>query len=328
MDTPVAFLIFNRPEVTRRVFREIARARPRRLLVVADGPRPGRPGEAALCEQARTVVDGADWGCEVLKNFADENMGCRRRVSTGLDWVFDACEEAIVLEDDCLPDPSFFPFCEELLARYRSDERVAMVCGTNFQRGRRRSAYSYHFSRHVTVWGWASWRRVWRHYDVGMGLWPGLRETNWLESLLVNPVAVDYWRGVFDMMHGGAAGRADTWDYQLFFSWWARHQLAVTPEVNLVTNLGFGADATHTRDAASLATMAALPSAPIALPLSHPPHLYLDRDADHFAFRQICPWIVENQPLYWRARHRLAGALPAPLRRAARGLKARLTAAR
>ena len=313
---------------TRRVFSEIARARPRRLLVVADGPRAGREGEAARCEEARAVVRRVDWDCELLTNFADENMGCKRRVSTGLDWVFGTCEEAIILEDDCLPDPTFFPFCEELLEKFRDDERVAMVCGNNFQRGRRRSQYSYYFSRHVTVWGWASWRRVWRHYDVGMRLWPELRETNWLESLLVNPVMVEYWRGVFDMMHEGTAERADTWDYQLFFAWWARGALAVTPEVNLVTNVGFGADATHTRDAAALSTMAELPSAPVELPLRHPPYLYLDREADHFAFRQICPWIVENQSLYWRARHRLSSALPAPLRQSVRNLKSKLTAAR
>ena len=117
MQTPVAFLIFNRPETTRRVFREIARARPRRLLIVADGPRESRPEEAARCEEARAVVREIDWDCELLTNFSDENLGCRRRVSTGLDWVFENCEEAVILEDDCLPDPSCFPFCEELLEK-------------------------------------------------------------------------------------------------------------------------------------------------------------------------------------------------------------------
>lgn len=320
MDTPVAFLIFNRPETTRRVFREIARARPRRLLVVADGARDS--AEAERCAATRAVVAEVDWDCEVLTNYSDTNMGCKRRVSSGLDWVFDNCEEAIILEDDCIPHPSFFPFCEELLARYRDDERVAMICGNNFQRGRRRSPPdSYFFVRHVTVWGWASWRRVWRHYDVEMKQWPELRDSRWLEDMLVNPVAVEYWRGVFDVMHEASAARANTWDYQLFFSWWARHALAVSPETNLVTNIGFGADATHTKDA--LKSLAELPAEEIAFPLRHPSGVRLDREADDFAFRQICPWIVENQNLYWRLRHRLTGALPDPLRQSIRKLRAK-----
>ena len=142
MKTPVAFLIFNRPETTARVLEEIARARPPKLLVVADGPRADRPGEADLCRAARAVLSRVDWPCEVLTNFSETNLGCRRRVSSGLDWVFEEVEEAIVLEDDCLPHPSFFPFCEELLERYRADERVMAVSGDNFQQGRRRTPYS------------------------------------------------------------------------------------------------------------------------------------------------------------------------------------------
>jgi hypothetical protein len=326
LKTPVAFLIFNRPEATRRVFDEIARAQPRRLLVVADGPRSAE--ESEKCAEARAVLQLIDWDCELLTNFSDVNLGCKRRVASGLDWVFEICEEAIILEDDCLPDPTFFPFCEELLEKYRHDDRVAMICGNNFQRGRRRSQYSYYFSRHVTAWGWASWRRVWRYYDVKMSLWPAVRETNWLESLLVNPVAVEYWRGVFDMMYEGATERANTWDYQFFFSWWVRHALAVTPEVNLITNLGFNPDATHTHDAQALKTMAALPSAPIDIRRTHPPYMHFDREADNFAFRQICPWIVDNQSLYWRLRHRFASAWPRPLRQSIRHLRDVITAAR
>ena len=326
MDTPVAFLIFNRPETTARVFREIARARPRRLLVVADGPRADRPGEAERCAEARAVVERVDWDCEVLRNYSDVNEGVKLRCASGIEWVFEQCEEAIFLEDDCLPDPSFFPFCEELLEKYRHDERVAMICGSNFQRGQRRSPYSYFFVRHTTVWGWASWRRAWQHYDIGIRLWPDLRETRWLEDMLVHPAAVEYWRGVFDAVHDGVGEVAENWDYPFFFTWWARHALAVSPEVNLISNLGFGPEAAHTRDV--IETMAALPAEAIEFPLRHPPYMRLDREADHFAFRQICPWIVENQNLYWRLRHGFTGALPRPLRSSIRRLRARLTGAR
>lgn len=316
MNTPVAFLIFNRPDTTDRVFEEIRRARPRRLLVVADGAR--NAGEESRCAASRAVVERVDWDCEVLTNFSDVNMGCKRRVASGLDWVFEQCEEAIILEDDCVPHPTFFPFCTELLERYRDDERIGMICGNNFQRGRKRSPYSYYFSRHVTVWGWASWRRAWRHYDVEMKLWPTLRETSWLDDMLVNPVAVRYWRETFDRTH---AGLVDTWDYQLFFSWWTQNALAATPNANLISNIGFRPDAVHTRD--RLNTMAELPVEAIDLPLSHPPHMSLDRDADNLAFRQICPWIIENQNLYWRLRHRLVAAVPEPVRKSIRQLRAR-----
>jgi len=284
MQTPVAFLIFNRPETTRRVFREIARARPRRLLVVADGPRESRPEEAARCEEARAVVREVDWDCELLTNFSDENLGCRRRVSTGLDWVFENCEEAVILEDDCLPDPSFFPFCEELLEKYRGDERVMAVCGDNYLFERRRAPHSYFFQRLPGGWGWATWRRAWRRYDAAMKRWPSLRDSTWLEDLLGDARAARYWRGVFDRMF--AAGEdADTWDYQWVFSVWAQGGVVATAGVNLVSNIGWGAGATHTTLTESV--LANIPTAEIEFPLRHPPEVRVDAEADRLTFENI-----------------------------------------
>lgn len=158
--TAIVFLIFNRPEETARTFAAIKAARPSTLLVVADGPRLDRAGEQELCARTRTVIDGVDWPCEVLRNFADANIGCGRRVSSGLDWAFSQVDEAVILEDDCLPDPSFFPYCDELLERYRTDERIMMVSGNNFQNGASRTWDSYYFSRLPHCWGWATWRRA------------------------------------------------------------------------------------------------------------------------------------------------------------------------
>lgn len=326
MRTPVAFIIFNRPDTTARVFAEIARARPPKLLVVADGPRAERPDEAELCRAARSVVARIDWDCEVLTNFSDVNLGCRDRVASGLTWVFEQVEEAIILEDDCLPDPTFFPFCEELLERYRTDERVAMICGSNFQQGHPRSPYSYFFVRHTTVWGWATWRRAWAHFGAGMETWRELRETSWLDDLLVNPVAAKYWREVFDAVHDRVGEVGENWDYPFFFTWWARHALAVSPEINLVSNIGFGPGAAHTREV--IDTMAALPTRELRFPLRHPPYMRLDRAADNFAFRQICPWLIEHQSLYWRLRGRLTGALPQPVRESVKRWRARLGSSR
>jgi hypothetical protein len=316
LKTPVAFVIFNRPDRSERVFAEIAKARPAKLLVVADGPR--HPGEREQCDAARAIIDRVDWDCEVLKNYSAVNLGCKRRVSSGLGWVFDQVEEAIILEDDCLPHESFFPFCTELLERFRNDERVSMICGSNFQRGKQRSPYSYFFGLHVTVWGWASWRRVWRHYDLEMRRWAQLRETSWLADLLMNPVAVRYWQETFE---GAFRGDYDTWDWQLFFSWWSRNMLALVPDRNLVSNIGFGTQASHTRD--SLPSMAGLPIEAMTFPLNHPADVHLDRDADNFSFRQIYPFIIENQSYYWQLRHKFVATLPQPLREKIRLLRSK-----
>lgn len=299
------------------MFTALAHARPRQLLVIADGPRDS--AEAERCAQTRAIIDRVDWDCEVVTNYSDVNLGCKLRVASGLDWVFEKCEEAIVIEDDCLPEASFFPFCIELLERYRDDERVSMICGSNFQQGNRRSPASYLFLLHVTAWGWASWRRAWRHYDLEIKQWAELRETPWLENLLINPVAVKYWNETFDRTF---AGEVDTWDYQFFFSWWARNALAIVPDRNLVTNIGFGSDSSHTADV--LPTMANLPFETMNFPLQHPVEVSLNRRADDFSFRQICPWIVENQNLYWQFRHKLASSLPNPLRQKVRQLRARI----
>lgn len=299
MQTPVAFLIFNRPDVTARVFAEIARARPAKLLVVADGARADRPGEREACERTRAVVGRVDWDCEVLTNFSEVNLGCRRRVASGITWVFEQVEEAIIVEDDCLPDPTFFRFCEELLARFREDERVMMLSGDNFQFGRRRTPYSYYFSRMVHVWGWASWRRAWRHYDVEMKLWRDLRDTPWLLDLLGDEEAAAFWRDIFDKT---AAGH-DTWDFQWVFACWAQHGLSALPERNLVTNIGFGAGATHTHAETRAAN---IPAEALEFPLRHPPHFAREREADLFTMRELM--LPAKSSVYSRLRRKLSAA--------------------
>ncbi|MEW6491011.1 MAG: glycosyltransferase family 2 protein, partial [Cyanobacteriota bacterium] len=164
MKTPVVFIIFNRPDTTQKVFEAIRQAHPPLLFVIADGPRPNKPGEDQKCAATRAIIDQVDWDCEVLTNYSEINLGCERRVSSGLNWVFDTVEEAIILEDDCLPHPTFFSFCEELLDYYRNDQRVMVITGQNVQFGRKRTDYTYYFSRYNHCWGWASWRRAWRSY--------------------------------------------------------------------------------------------------------------------------------------------------------------------
>lgn len=278
---PVALFIFNRPETTARVFERIAQAKPSQLLVVADGARADRPGEAERCAAARALVSHVTWDCEVRTNFSDENLGCRQRVSTGLDWVFDVVESAIVLEDDCLPDPTFFPFCAEMLDRHRDDTRIGVISGNNFQRDTNRSPYSYYFSRYVHIWGWASWRRTWRQYDVAMKLWPEVRDTDLLLDVAGSRRSAEGWRARFDAVHNGSL---DTWDYQLTFTCWMQHMLCIIPNVNLVSNVGFGPTATHTLDDGPLANV---PVRPMSFPLRHPPYVIRDLVADRHTQHSI-----------------------------------------
>ena len=146
MNTPVAFIIFKRPETTIKVFEAIRQAKPPQLFVIADGANINNIDEIKRCENTRAIIERVDWDCEVFKNYSDNNLGCAKRVSSGLDWVFNHVEEAIILEDDCLPHPTFFPFCEQLLTRYKTDTRIASISGQNVQFGRNTIQYSYYFS--------------------------------------------------------------------------------------------------------------------------------------------------------------------------------------
>ena len=215
------------------------------MLVIADGPRPDHPSDIEGCKTARAVIERVDWDCEVLTNYSEANLWCKARVSSGLDWAFQNVEEAIILEDDCLPHPTFFRFCEELLERYRDDERIALISGTNLQIVQKKNPYGYYFSHYPMVWGWATWRRFWKHYDVNIKRWPEPRNSGLIESILGNKeVVYHYWRKVFDAMY---KGKIDTWDYQVVFTTWLQRALAIIPRVNLVSNIGFGGAATHTK---------------------------------------------------------------------------------
>jgi GT2 family glycosyltransferase len=276
MQTPVAFIIFNRPDSTSRVFEAIRQAKPPLLLVIADGARSSKPGEAEKCAATRAIIDRVDWDCEVRTNYADVNLGCGKRVSSGIDWVFQEVEEAIILEDDCLPHPSFFQFCEEMLAYYRDDSRIMAISGNNFQRGRKCSDDSYYFSRYNHVWGWASWRRAWKHYDFTMSEWPQVRDGNWLNSILDNRELSKYWTVEFEKVYRGAI---DTWDYQWTFACWIQNSLTILPQVNLISNIGFNADATHTNKDVPWASQSIYP---IDSPLIHPSFMLRNTVADSF----------------------------------------------
>lgn len=273
---PVALFLYARPDTTAQVFQAIRAARPLQLFLVADGPRAGDPAGAARCAAARDVVAQVDWDCAVATNYAPSNLGLKARIETGLDWLFAQVEEAIVLEDDCLPDPSFFHYAAELLARFRDEPRVMNISGSNFQFRARHGDASYYWSRYPHVWGWATWRRAWRHYDGAMRRWPELRGNGWLEDLLGDPRAARYWSLLFEQVFS----RGHTWDYPWLLACWLNDGLSAVPNSNLVTNLGFRADATHTRENSSL--FSNMPLEPLAFPLTHPASMAREVEADTF----------------------------------------------
>lgn len=297
LKTPVALIVFNRPDKAERVFAEIRKARPPKLLVVADGPRENRAGEAQKCAATKAIINRVDWDCDVLTNFSDRNLGCMRRVSSGIDWVFKQVEEAIILEDDCIPNPTFFRYCQELLEFYRCDQRIGMISGDNFQFGRRRNDESYYFSKYCHIWGWATWRDRWcTSYDVTMAKWPRIRDEGWLTDIVGNEREAAFWHKIFERVY---RGEIDTWDYQWMFANWVEGRLAVLPAVNLITNIGFDPSATHTMGDSELAN---LPSHALRFPLTHPVGVIRNMRADAFSERRCF-----RIPLLRRIRNKLAG---------------------
>jgi hypothetical protein len=266
LNTPITFIIFNRPETTKIVFEEIRRAKPARLLIIADGPRESKPGEREKCEQTRAIVENIDWECEVLRNYANVNMGCKNRVSSGLDWVFDNVEESIILEDDCVPDPSFFRYCQELLAKYRNDERVMVISGDNMLFENNNQEHSYYFSKYIHIWGWASWRRAWKLYDVKIRFWPDIKEKKLLTDI-VDKSNLPEWENNFDLVY---ANKFDTWDYQWVLIIWMQSGLSIVPSKNLISNIGFSENATHTFGESIYAIMK---TETLDFPLIHPPYM-------------------------------------------------------
>jgi hypothetical protein len=285
--TAVLFLIFNRPDVTGQVMGAIRAARPKRLYVAADGPRD-RPGEADQCRKARQIATTVDWPCQVHTLFRDRNLGCGAAVSSAIDWFFDHEEEGIILEDDCLPSADFFRFCDELLPRFRSEERVMALCGSCYTQSTFDMPVSYYFSCYSDMWGWATWRRAWRSFDRNLSRWPAFKKSGGLKSVLREaPWAVMPWADIFDRT---AAGQIDTWDYQWMYTVLEQGGLACYPNRNLISNLGCRPDATHTTEVGPIACK---PHQPFVFPFCHPRELVrsqsLERELEQFRFGIIRP---------------------------------------
>lgn len=268
-------MIYNRPDLTKLVFEKIKLIKPRNLFIAADGPKIDDLVDKDLCDKSREVLNNINWDCNVETLFRADNLGCKKGVSSAISWFFENVEEGIILEDDCLPDISFFRFCGELLQKYKNEHRIMTISGNNFLNEKIDIKYSYLFSRYNLTWGWATWRRAWKLYDIDMIKWKDLRDTNWLYKILEDETAVNSRKKIFDNM---ASGKIDTWDYAWTYTSWLYNGLCILPKTNLVSNIGFRPDATHTKNKENF--FANYPLGNLVFPLSHSPNILNDNKID------------------------------------------------
>jgi len=292
LTTAVLFLVFNRLDTTQQVFKTIQQAKPPRLYIAADGPKQNKDGEAETVQIVRDfVMNNIDWECEVKTLFRDDNLGCKKAVSGAISWFFENEEMGIILEDDCLPTQSFYWYCDNLLKYYQYDMRVWHISGDNFQQGVIHGDGSYYFSRFSHIWGWATWADRWRNYDVEIRSLDKFKTDNVIHNFFSSPSTRQYWLNVFDSV---AQNRVDTWDYQWIFTCWKNNGLSVLPNVNLVKNIGFGVDATHTMDSNS--EMSNLEHSDMELPVKHCSMLVANQKADDYTENRM----FSNKPIMVR----------------------------
>ncbi|MDB5266923.1 MAG: hypothetical protein JWN89_738 [Parcubacteria group bacterium] len=282
MNTPVLLMAFTRLDTAQKIFNEIRRVQPKRFFMYVDGPRETHPEDGPKLEAVKDLLKQIDWECEVKTMFPEKNMGFMEGMRAAISWFFDHVEEGMIFEDDCLPDPTFFPFVEEMLEKYRDDERVMHISGDNFQFGRKRGNASYYFSVYPNSWGWATWKRAWKHVDPDMKSFPLFKEKRTIQTILSRTDEQRVWMDTFEKSY---TGTFKTWDYVWVYTIFERGGLCVMPNVNLISNIGFGAHGTHTLSSASM--FANIPTESMIFPLVHPTEISPDKEADHFTFKNL-----------------------------------------
>jgi hypothetical protein len=275
-NTPVLLVIFNRTDTTALVLKAISEVRPKYIYVAADGPRPDKPGETQSCEAARKLVlDSITWPAEVKTLFHDQNLGCGKAVSTAVTWFFTHVSEGIILEDDTIPNPSFFNYCSQLLEYYRTDDRIMHIGCANFQPPGKKYAASYYFSSIAHGWGFATWKRAWDSYSFDIKDLAAFMASGQIRKYYNDLKIIEYWYNVFRTMeyHG-----IDTWDHQWTLSIWKKGGLTIIPAVNMISNIGVGPDATNTK---AMGDWFNIPKKELP-PVKHPDKMIQDKAADAY----------------------------------------------
>lgn len=283
LNTPILFLVFNRLEPTKKVFESIKKAQPPRIYIASDGPRKNINGEIEEVERVRNyILQNINWDCEVKTLFREKNLGCKYAVSDAISWFFKNEEQGIILEDDCLPNESFFWFCEELLEKYKNDFRVWHISGDNFQDNKLRGDGTYYFSQYSHVWGWATWANRWQHYDVEISSFKSFFENINMRSVYKNKNDQLYWLNIFQNVYDG---KIDTWDYQWTYTILINNGLSILPNKNLISNIGFGKNATHTTSSES--EFSNIPKFELDRLMIHPEFTLPDIDADIYTGKKM-----------------------------------------
>jgi hypothetical protein len=285
-DIPVLFLIFNRIDTTKEVFESIKSAKPPKLYIASDGARKSKEGEEIIVNELRDyIIKSIDWNCEVITLFRNINLGCKAAVSGAVDWFFENEEMGIILEDDCLPSLSFFKFCQETLVKYKFDERVSGVSGSNFKSSLNlNNQDSYFFSEILYMWGWATWRRSWQLNKKFTENFLELRNKSQIDNVTSNKVANQMWMSESEK---AIKGEIDTWDYQWLFANICDHKLAIYPSENLILNIGFDENATHTKHVRDELIVT---QKQIDFPLTHPNFMIRNNNYDQFFYSNIYGW--------------------------------------
>lgn len=307
MKTPVLLLVFNRPEYVRQSLSHLRSIQPSRLFISGDGPRASHPDDVDKIKQVRRVIEQeVDWECELITTFRKHNGGCKLGVSQGISWFFQHVEHGIILEDDCIPHPSFYQFCGELLERYADNEGIFSIMGANILQ-RRYSNDSYIFTPHMFCWGWATWRRAWKYFDLDMYGLNDSKTRQMLLGLFEDESIVRYWTDIF---HKTQSDEIDSWANRWVYACFYNQAMNILSNVNLVTNVGFGfnADATHTK--LTHAKHSIVPSFSMKFPLRHPTTITLNRDRARFIQQSIY-----QEPLLKKLWHFCYGSLCARIER-------------
>lgn len=279
--TPILFTIFNNPDTTGKVFEVIKKIKPTKLYIAADGARVHKVGEFELCVATRKVTENIDWPCEVYRKYSDTNLGCKISMSSAITWFFENIEEGIILEDDCVPDMSFFTFCQELLEKYKNVDKVKMISGNNFQFGKKYGEESYYFSNFPSIWGWATWRRAWKDFDIDMKTYPLFKKDKKIESIFKNKTIQKFMLGLFDKLY---KNEMNTWAGRWVYAIYDKDGVSITPNVNLVSNIGFNESATHTKSRDDI--LGNIPSHSISK-ITHPLSITINTEADNNNFKNV-----------------------------------------
>lgn len=279
---PVLIIAFNRPKITENLIKELKKIKPKEIFFAVDGPRKNNKEDKIKVKETQEVIKNIDWPCKVKKLIRTENKGCKYGPAEAIDWLFKNVDKGIILEDDCLPNKSFFKFCEQLLEKYKDDERIMHISGTNYNRNWKSNLDSYYFSKYPFIWGWATWRRAWNKYDIEMKNYEIFKKETYLKQIFPNKLEAMTIKKGFKTVY---KTNFTAWDHQWLYTVISNNGLSIVPNENLITNIGMGADATHTNT--KLEEKRSLPTKELKFPLKHPEFILQNKESDKYYFKWI-----------------------------------------